>query len=82
MTPVVRNHLRIKVDSDEVSLFVANNERLRKVETARLVDASNPALVDLCFKAAATYDNRKCYTEIFALHAAAELQITGFPVHC
>ena len=45
------DNLRIKVDSEEVGFFVANDERLRKVETARFVDTGNPTLIDLLLKA-------------------------------
>ena len=47
------DHLRIKVDGDEVGFFVTNDERLCEVEAARLVDTFNPALVDLLLKATA-----------------------------
>jgi len=46
-------HLRVKVHGNEVGFFVADDKRLCQVEAARLVDASNPPLVDIRLKAPA-----------------------------
>jgi len=44
-------HLGVKVDGNEVGLFVADDERLSEVEATSFVDASNPLLVDLLVEA-------------------------------